>query len=363
MKVAYIVGGLPFGGVENWLHDLCLALADDPAIEPLVINVSGTGVLMEKYREAGIPVISIGDSKSSINTHRLDTVCRLRRVLKREQVDVIHTLHFSGNYFGRLASIGLGLPVIVHIRNIKSDGKARRVFFNKVLSRFTTMFLAVSKAVVSTIRRDHNVGNIPVEVLYNAVDPVKLDVPAIDLQKEYGISGKVVVGVGRVVKQKNFDRLMRAVGIVRNTVPNVSLVILGDGSEMDNLKALRAELGLEDCVVLAGYQPNHKVPGFLRASHLLAMPSDYEGLPVTHVEALFCGLPAVISEHVPSKEIAGDAALICTTDVEDIAAKMLEVLSNDEKHAAMKKAALDIAPEFSMQNYLKKLKSVYERIV
>lgn len=362
LKVAFIVGGLPFGGVENWLLDLCKALKGDTEVEPVVINLSGTGVLMDTYHEAGVDVISIGRNKSAINTHRLDTVVKLRRVLQALDVDVVHTLHFSGNFFGRLASLGLGIPVVVHLRNIKSEKKPRRIWFNRFLSRFTSRYLAVSEAVVETIQREHNVAGKPVQVLYNAVNPEKLDVDPFDLKRKYGLEGKVIIGVGRLVEQKNFDKLIKAFVKVRRQVPESSLIILGDGPLMEDLKQLCTELGLEKQVVLAGFQPNEDMARFLRASNVLAMPSDYEGLPVTHVEAMFCGLPAVISEHVPSKEIAGDSAMICTTDVDDIAGKLVAVLSDEERMRKMGAAATELAPEYSMQRYLEKLKDVYRSL-
>lgn len=362
-KIAYIVGGLPFGGVENWLLDLSLNLRNDPDITPYVINVSGTGALMPAYEEHGIPVISIGNGDQAINTHRLDTLLKLRKVLKDLDVDLVHTLHFSGDYFGRLAALGLGVPVVSHIRNIKSERKAKRRVINKLLSWCTTQYLSVSRAAAQTIERDHNVAKRPVRVLYNAVDPKKLDVAPTDLKTRYGLRGKTVIGVGRVVKQKNFDRLIKAMAIVKERVPEASLLILGDGSMMPDLKRLRSELGLERDVCLAGFVANTEIPAHLRACSILAMPSDYEGLPITHVEALFCGLPAVISEHVPSAEIAAESSLICTTEVEDIADKIALLLENDELHASMAQKALDAAPQFSMENYLTQLKSVYDDLL
>ena len=363
IKVAYIVGGLPFGGVENWLLDLMLNFKEDDSIEPHVVNVSGTGQLLPKYRECGIDVVSIGSSKKDINTHRLDTVFALRKELKRLNVDIIHTLHFSGDFFGRLAALGLKVPVITHIRNVKSETKFRRRFFNKLLSWSTTKYLSVSKAAAETIKKDHNVAKRPVEVLYNAVNPAKLDVKPFDLNEMFGITSRVIIGVGRVVRQKNFDKLIKAVAKVRTDIKDVSLLILGDGSMMEELKELKSELGLEGVVHLAGYVPNTDVPKYLKASHILAMPSDYEGLPITHVEALFCGLPAVISEHVPSIEIAAKSSLVCTTDVDDIATKLKLILDDNSLYASMSNNALKTAPQYSMNNYLKRLKEVYKDVI
>lgn len=362
IKVAYIIGGLPFGGVESWLLDLTCRFKDIPGIEAVVINVSGTGIKAPEYEAAGIRVINICDSKKGLKTFKVGTVLKLRKCLKEISPDIIHTLHFSGDYFGRLAAAGLGVPVVTHIRNIKRQKKKFRRFANRFLCRFTDVFLSVSKqAETECVALDHNVCGKPSLVFYNAADSEKLDIEGIDLKSEFGARDFVIAGVGRFVPQKNFDLLIRAFAIVADQHEDCSLLLMGDGGEKSKLEGIVAELGLEDRVIFTGYRSD--VPSFMRSVDLLAMPSDYEGLPVTHVEALFCGLPAVISRFVPSYEIAADSSLICKRTPEDIAEKMMELIRDREKYERFSARALETAPEFSMQNYMDRLIRLYEALV
>ena len=168
-------------GVESWLYDLVLALGREPGVEPVVVNVSGTGIRHQEFLQAGVEVHAAGSSLSCLSTHRLDTAIRLRGLLKSICPHVVHTLHFSGNYFGRLACLGLDIPVVVHLRNIKRERKAHRRWADKILSFATDRYLCVSRQVADTVRLDHNAARRPVQVLYNAVDLAKLDVPPADL--------------------------------------------------------------------------------------------------------------------------------------------------------------------------------------
>jgi glycosyltransferase involved in cell wall biosynthesis len=363
IRVAYVIGGLPFGGVENWLYDLGLAFQDDPDVEAHIINVSGTGRKTREFFDAGLHVVCTSDSKKVLKTQRLSTASNVRKELVRIRPHIVHTLQFSGDYFGRLAAWGLGVPVITHIRNVKSERKLHRRLINKLLSFRTDLYLSVSKAALETIRREHNLARRPMQVLYNAVDPDKLDVPAHDLQALFGLDGPVILGVGRLVAQKNFDKLLRAFALVLKDIPDAGLVILGDGPLRDDLEQLKSQLGLDGRAVLAGYRPNSEVPRFLRAATLLAMPSDYEGLPVTHVEAMFCGLPAVISEHVPSIEIASECSLVCTTEPESIAARLVELLSNPSRCTEMSVSAKRLAEKYTMTRYVARLKDVYRNLL
>lgn len=363
LKIAFVVGGLPFGGVENWLLDLAVALQEGTDAVPYVVNLSGTGELMPEYARRGVKVVSIGNGKKSINTHRLDTLVALRSYLKELAPDIIHTLHFSGDYFGRLAAVGMGKPVFTHLRNIKSEHRKYRRVANKLLSYLTTCYLSVSRKVEETVQRDHNMAGRPSHVIYNAVEPRKLDVEAFDIEKMYGLKGRVVLGVGRLVEQKNFDVLIKAFSLVHGELPNSSLLILGDGGQMEPLRQLVRDMGVEDSVRLPGYVDNADIPRYLKAAYVLAMPSEYEGLPVTHVEGLFCGLPAVVSEHVPSIEIAAESSLVSTTQVEDVTAKLLQVLSDPILHDRLSRAALSIAPRYSMGRYIEQLLTVYREFL
>lgn len=363
IRVAYVIGGLPFGGVENWLYDLAMALKHDSEVEAHIVNVSGTGLKTPEFFEAGLCIACTGDNKDVLKTQRLSTVRLVRDELRRIRPHIVHTLQFSGDYFGRLAAWGLNVPVITHIRNVKSERKWRRRLINRLLSFRTSLYLSVSKAAAETIRREHNIARRPVQVLYNAVEPAKLAVQPHDLGTMFGLQGPVVLGVGRLVEQKNFDVLLRAFALVREQVPDAGLVIVGDGPLRDDLEQLKGRLGLDGKAVLAGYRPNSEVPRFLRAASVLAMPSAYEGLPVTHVEALFCGLPAVISEHVPSIEIAADSSLVCSTEPEDVAAKLLELLTDASRRERMGARALACAPDYSMERYVARLKEVYRSLV
>lgn len=363
LRVAYVIGGLPFGGVENWLYDLGLALKNDPEVEAHIINVSGTGQKTPEFFAAGLDITCTAADKAALKTQSLGTVLAVRRELRRIRPHIVHTLQFTGDYFGRLAAWGLGAKVITHIRNVKSERALRRRLINRLLSFRTDLYLSVSKAAAGTIEREHNLAGRPVRVLYNAVNPDKLNVAPHDFAALFGLDGPVVLGVGRLVEQKNFHKLIAAFRLVLERVPGAGLIIVGDGPERERLERLAADPALRGRAVLAGYRENAEIPRFLRAASLLAMPSDYEGLPVTHVEALFCGLPAVISEHVPSIEVAPDCSLVCSTDVPDIAAKLTTLLTDGELRRGMGERALLRAQDLTMELYVRRLKAVYRDLL
>lgn len=358
MKVAYVVGGLPFGGVERSLLNLCREYGKNGLVQTRVFNLSGSGQLIPDYIEAGVDHVSVANNNlRAIVSYRLDTTRRLRKMLREYAPDIIHTMHFTANHHGRMASIGLGVPVVTHLRNVKREKKLLRRLSDKALSYITTRYIAVSKAVAEIIRIDHNLARRPVEVLYNAVTPEQMDFPPVDLKTAYGLERPVVLAVGRYVPQKNLDLLVRAVALLRARKQNVSLMLVGEGTERPRLEALVKELGMEEYVILAGFRDD--APAFYRSADIFAMPSDFEGLPNAHMEAMYFGLPGVVSRHVPSLEIASGASLVCELEAEDIAAKIDLLLSDGVLRNRLSKAAFEVAAGHTMPAYAVSLHQIY----
>ena len=282
-------------------------------------------------------------------------------MLREFAPDIIHTMHISANHHGRIAALGLGIPVVTHLHNVKREKRLHRRLSDKLLSYATAAYITVSHAVAEVLAADHNVARRPVRVFHNAIDPKRCDLPPMDLRAAYGISGPVILSVGRYVRQKNLDLLIRAVRILHDQGLPASLVLVGEGVERSRLEALRDDLNLGGHVVLTGFRSD--VAAFFRAADVFAMPSDFEGFPIAQMEALYCGMPCVVSRHVPSLEVAADASLVCETDPSDIAAKLLVILRDDALRARLSEAARRIAEPLTMPRYAERLHSFYTELL
>lgn len=316
---------------------------------------------MSEFRDAGLDVVCIGSSNASASTHRIDTIIRLRKKLKEYSPDIIHTLHFGGDYFGRIAAIGLKIPIITHIRNIKREKKLSRRFFNKCLSLVTDAYISISKAVSDVVEQDHNVLKRRHFLLYNGFDTSRLECDPYDLRVKYGISGSVIIGIGRYVEQKNFESLILAVKILVDQGQDVSLVLVGEGGERPKYEKLITKLGLKGRVVLTGYR--NDVAAFLRGADILAMPSFYEGFPIVHLEAMYCGVPGVISKFVPSLEVFSEASLVNDCSPKSIAHGIEFLLKNPQKYDELVSYGKNIVKDYVIERYMDKLFLIYSEII
>lgn len=357
IKIAYVVGGLPFGGVENWLFDIAKLMKNSDEFSCKIFNVSGVGLKIPEFYESGLCVENIGTGKKSASSHRLDTALSLRKKLKEYSPDIVHTMHYSGDYFGRISSIGLSVPVLTHIHNTKREKKFFRRISNKVLSYWTDCFLSVSKAVEVVVDSDHSLFKRAKIVLYNGIDVSRLQCDGHDLRSMYGLKGRIIVGVGRYVHQKNFECLIRAVKILLDSNYDVSLVLVGEGGSRKIYESLIQNLNLDNRVVMTGYRQD--VGAFLRGSDILGMPSFFEGFGNVHLEAMYCGIPCVVSNVVPSLEVARSASLVCDFSPENCALKIKELIDNPKKYKEISEEGMRIVQDYTIERCFERLCSVY----
>jgi glycosyltransferase involved in cell wall biosynthesis len=167
----------------------------------------------------------------------------------------------------------------------------------------------------------------------------------------------VVLGVGRLTEQKDFETLIRAFRLVRDQRP-CRLVILGEGEQRDHLWSLVTELNLTDCVLLPGFQENPFA--WMSRAAVFVLSSRWEGLPGVLIQAMACGTPVVSTDcHSGPREILENGKwgrLVPLSDSETMAKEILATLTSDT-HPDVGRRAADFRVERSVQNYLNLLLS------
>jgi len=166
----------------------------------------------------------------------------------------------------------------------------------------------------------------------------------------------VVLGVGRLTRQKDFPTLVRAFARVREKTP-CRLILLGEGRDRQALEALAADLGVKEDVDLPGFAPNPYA--WLSRASLFVLSSAWEGSPNALTEALALGTPVVSTDcpSGPREILAGGrvAPLVPVGDVEQMARAMEKVLAEPPGREALVGAAEAYTVENSSRRYLELL--------
>jgi glycosyltransferase involved in cell wall biosynthesis len=166
----------------------------------------------------------------------------------------------------------------------------------RIFYRGSGQVIAVSKGVEESLVTDLGLPSRLVRTIYNPiVGPDIARLAAAPLDDPWFAPGEppVVLGVGRLVSQKDFVSLLRAFALVRADRP-VRLVILGEGAERVVLEALGRELGIEQDLRLRGFEQNPF--RFMSRSSVFVLSSVFEGLPGALIQAMACGCRVVSTD-------------------------------------------------------------------
>lgn len=166
----------------------------------------------------------------------------------------------------------------------------------------------------------------------------------------------VVLGAGRLTRQKDFPTLIRAFATVRAQRP-CRLMILGDGNERDELWVLAKQLGVAEDMALPGFQTNPY--GYVARASLFVLSSAWEGSPNVLTEALALGVP-VVSTDCPSgaREILASGRygkLVAVGDADALAQAMIETLAHPLPRETLMEAARPYSLDASTRGYMQAL--------
>jgi glycosyltransferase involved in cell wall biosynthesis len=142
-----------------------------------------------------------------------------------------------------------------------------------------------------------------IEVIYNGVDLPAVSESREELRRSLGISGTVILSAGRLVPWKGFRMLIKLMPQLAQVNQSFRLVIVGDGPDMANLKAVARTLGQERKVMFAGRVNSRTMAQYLAASDMFVLNTGYEGFSHQVLEAMQAGLPVVTTQAGGNKEI------------------------------------------------------------
>jgi glycosyltransferase involved in cell wall biosynthesis len=174
-------------------------------------------------------------------------------------------------------------------------------------------------------------------------------------------AGGPALMVGRLSPEKDAENLIRALAIVIRQAPAFQLQIAGDGRSMESLRELARALGLDDHVQFLGEVRD--VAELLRHASMFILPSKTEGVSLTLLEAMSCGLPVIATRVGGTTEVIEEGISGVTVEAESpakLAAAILQVYRDPEKAREMGHAASQrVAERFDIPRMIKAYQSLY----
>jgi glycosyltransferase involved in cell wall biosynthesis len=174
---------------------------------------------------------------------------------------------------------------------------------------------------------------------------------------------KILISVGRLVKEKNWQVLLTAAHEVMQQQDGVRLVIIGEGDERRNLERYATELELADKVEFVGRLPFDQVPAYLKAADLFCFTSLNETQGLVTVEAMAAGLPIVAVDAGGTSDTVTHRkeGLLTADDPRALARAIIQLLKDEALRRCFSQAALKKAQAFTATALAQKLLAVYEQ--
>lgn len=309
IKIFHLINTLSAGGAELHLLTLCKYLKRQ-GVEMVVAymreHVKGSRLLCADFEKEGIRVIPV----LADGHYKWRFLVNLMRLLREEKPDILHThlprADFAGA-IGHLIYPSIALVCSVHGIYYKSwSGRWTLPLFKWIWRRADSV-VAISQAVKDWLIQARFAPSEKVTVIHYGIEPKKFIRPNSELQKNWDLNKKVVVGsIGRLDPIKGHDTLINAMPEVLNRAPNSILLIAGhDPKEYGKtLQTLINNLGLHNQVKLVGFQSD--VSSFLHVLDIFALASLSEGFGQVLIEAMAARKPVVASRIAPLTEIVID---------------------------------------------------------
>ncbi len=202
------------------------------------------------------------------------------------------------------------------------------------------------------------VTDIQLCVMYSAYEPLTVPLQKKDYRRKYHLHGPTVLSAGRLVPWKGFQGLIDVVAKLRDTYPNISLLIAGDGPQKAVLHQYIAEHDLSETVRLLGSLPRAVLGEYVLAADVFVLNTEYEGLSHQLLEVMALDTPVVTTDVGGNPELIEDGRsgyLVAYNDTEALCEKIDAILSNDALAAALTAHAREKAKSFSAQTTVDQL--------
>ncbi len=360
-----------FGVAGSSIHGVSRLFAwwfpryDKARFEVSLVGLKGPEPASERLLEQGVPL-------HHLNRGRFDPriLTDLVGAARDRRARILHVHGYAAADFGRLAARAVGARLVLHEHFADPKMPAYQGVADRLLAPLTDRAIAVSRSTRDFLVRERFVPESRVRLIWNGA-PLDEFAPvgrerALRVRRELRIPDEapVVGAIGRLNTQKGHAYLLAAAPEILKAVPGVFLLIAGDGDLMAALERQAHELGLAERVRFAGHRTD--VPDLLGAIDVLAIPSLYEGTPLTLFEAMAAGKAVVASAVDGCAEVLEHertALLVPPRDPAALAGAIGSLLTDPERRLALSAAARAASRGYDIDACVAHMQDLYDEVL
>lgn len=296
-KIIFLHSWLDTGGAENLRLSL-LRNIDKTRFNVKVCCIGRKGTVARKIEKLGYIVDELGENPNSKN---ICVAYRLFRYLKKERPDILHCSLFNSNFHGRIAGLLCRIPHLI----TEEHGEHRQyvgikflpyIISDFFLSSVSDFIICCSERLKDELIKKERLPRSKVVSIENCLDigAYKIKIERDTLREKHGISDEIVFITAASLKAgKGHDYLIEVFRELKEDGYRFKCFFAGDGPLKESLKLKVKGLKLEEQIIFLGNIDN--IADYLNASDVFVFPSFSEGLSVALMEAMFIGLPSIVT--------------------------------------------------------------------
>lgn len=357
--VLVLIKGLGIGGAEKLISDGAEFWDRERFDYRVAFVLPWKDQVVPDLEALGIPVRCIGGAKGMSPA----VPGRLRATVAEWGVDLVHAHLPTTGILGRVSG---GVPVVYTEHNVVGSYRRPTRLVNRLTYGRNAAVIAVSNAVADSL------GGHPgpvVEVIENGVSARRDPQAAAAARAELGVGDDrtLIVHVGNIRPHKGHANLTAAVARLAVTHPDVLVASIGGEKEEGDLARVRqgaVNAGVTEHLRFLGRRPDARA--FTEAADIYVNPADFEGLPVSILEAMALERPIVATEvgGVPSIIREGTGVLVPPKDPAALATAIAGLIDDPARAAVLGKGARELVEQdFGLEQMIRRTEAVYDRVL
>lgn len=353
-KIVQVIPDLGLGGAEIMVEALCNELRTFGHEVHVVSLYTVYTPITERLEQSGICVHYLNKNKG----FDFSLILKLRKLIKKVNPEIIHT-HLYSLPYSMLATLFLRISKRVHtIHNLanKEVSKNKRLINSIFYKYFSVIPVAISPLVKKSIIEEYNISSQKVPIVYNGIDLSKCKPKnSYDFAKD-DIS---ILHIGRFSEQKNHEMLLKSYKKVLIKHKNLKLNLIGDGEKREEIENIARTLDISRHISFLGLKST--VYDFLNEADIFILPSRWEGMPITIIEAMASALPIVATNvgGIPDMIKDNYSGLLVDVDEDRLAEALNELITKYDKREKFGRNAVKESEKFSSQRMANEYVKIY----
>lgn len=333
---------------------------------------------IDNFEDSKVVKHQVDFARNPYSMENIKAFYQLKKLIKEQKYDLIHTQSPSGGAVTRLATRRArkeGLKVIYTAHGFHFfDGAPKKNWLlyysiEKLLSKYTDVIITINnedydnarrKLFAKEVKHVHGVG----------IDLTKFSPQTIEKRNElrktynFGKDEFILIYVGELSYRKQQSLIIKSAAILKDKISNLKILLVGAGALESEYKKMVKGLGLEDVVKFLGYR--NDVPNLMMLSDIAVSASRQEGLPVNVMEAMATGLPLVVTNCRGNRDLVEDRVNGYVVDLDDyigFSNAILNIYKSEYLRDKYRRKNLELIEKYSLDKIKVEMMEIYSNVL